>query len=175
MKIYIPKHIRSLPIIDNLRRMMSEYSKRKTEKGEDIDSFSGYKDSLKVDPVYKFLSLVFPEGWTDKETKLTYLSNLFYRVKGTYKVIDFLVSFGVLGSWEGPEGKATYNGRKIVVYIPKIKFDRDLYCTYLKNFLDTLLFFDELFIEIGEIDMEVKGDVSSRIEHGTFNYRCYEG
>ena len=64
MKIYIPKHIRSLPIIDNLRRMMSEYSKRKTERGEDIDSFSGYKDSLKVDPVYKFLSLVFPEGGT---------------------------------------------------------------------------------------------------------------
>lgn len=172
MKIYIPKHIRSIPIIDSLRKMMLEYSKRKKET---VDSFSGYKDSLKVDPVYQFLNLVYPEGWEDKDTKLAYLSNLFYRVKGTYKVIDFLVSFGILGSWEEPAGKATYNGRKISIYIPKIKYDRDLYCTYLKNFLDALLFFDELFIEVGEIEMEVKGDVSSRIEHNTFNYRYYEG
>lgn len=171
MKIYIPKHIRSLPIIDNLRKMMSAY-----KSDQEVDSFSGYRDSLRVDPVYKFLSLVYPNTWKNKDVDLAYLSNLFYRVKGTYKVIDFLVSFGILGNWETFTGeKASYNGRKIVIFVPKITFDKELYCTYLKNFLETLLFFDELYIEIGEIEIEVKGDISSTIESGNFNYRHYEG
>lgn len=171
MKIYIPKHIRSLPIIDNLRKMMSAY-----KSDQQVDSFSSYRDFLKVDPVYKFLNLVYQGGNEDKDVVLSYLSTLFYRVKGTYKVIDFLVSFGILGDWKTVKGeKATYSGRKITVYIPKISLDKDLYCTYLKNFLGALLFFEELYIEIGEIDIDIKGDISSTIESGNFNYNYYEG
>lgn len=153
--------------------MMAEYSKNKVET---VDSFSGYKDSLKIDPVYRYLNLVYPEGWENKESNLSYLSNLFYRVKGTSKVIDLLVSFGILGSWEEPVGEASYNGRRVEVYVPSISFDRDLYCTYLKEFLENLLFFDHLKITVGEITVEVEDtDSTPRIEHNTFNYRIYEG
>lgn len=54
MKIYIPKHLRSIPIIGKFCNIIKAYSEGSQTS---VDPFSSYQFSLKNDPVKKFLDL----------------------------------------------------------------------------------------------------------------------
>ena len=83
MKIYIPSHLRKIGLIDMMYQMISHYT---TLLESSEDSFDDYHYILKIDPVRKFLNLVYPNSWPEeiKEETITYLSSMFYSVKGTF-------------------------------------------------------------------------------------------
>ena len=149
---------------------------------DDSDSFSDYRYTLKTDPVRKFLNLIYPSDWRtrDGETvtkeKINYLSSLFYSVKGTFKVLDYITAFGILTDWTTKDTTSvlTYTARKISVKVKSISVDKNLFCDYFEKFLCALLYFDELDISVDKVITEITDSAVSSINHGLWFYQYYK-
>lgn len=169
MKVYIPNHLRKITIIDQLARMIQEYSTNYYE--ESTDSFGDYYYSLKNDPVSKFLTLCISEDSIGKdqnyEDVINYLSRLFYSVKGTVKVFEYMKSFlGLQFS-----GDIIYTTEYIEFNLSNVSLsDENLFYESLKNFLDALLYYKELRTNIGTVNLVLTGNINNYV--GT-NLECY--
>lgn len=174
MKIYIPSHLRNIGVIEMLYQMI----KNTPDTADSTDSFSDYRYTLRTDPVRKFLNLTYPSAWSeqDKENKINYLSSLFYSVKGTFKVLDYIIAFGILSDWEDRDSvnKITYSSRKISIHLKSIGTDKTLFCDYLEKFLCALLYFDELDITIDEISSDIADNAVISINSGYSYYTNYD-
>lgn len=210
MKLYIPEHLKSVPVIKQLWEMVKSYSNDLKWNSEIPGSFDDYQFSLKTDPVISFLDLVLPKwvdvirgdestrydpdkgtvykiwegelidtGYWDSETllpliererkkKINYLSSLLYSVKGTFKVLEYLKQFGILG--DSKILGLTYTTKSIEIRIDAIKVDRDLFFSMLEAFLGALLYFEELTIKVGESKIELGGNLKVNIDTGEFYY-----
>ena len=175
MKIYIPSHLRKIGLIDMMYQMISHYT---TLLESSEDSFDDYHYILKIDPVRKFLNLVYPNSWPEeiKEETITYLSSMFYSVKGTFKVLDYLVNYGILSGWTNKDvtSQISYSSRKVSISIALVTQDEKLFCEYLEQFLCALLYFDELEISIEKIETEVNDRSTTSINHKASFYQYYE-
>lgn len=169
MKLYIPSHLRKIEIIDQMAKMIQEYSTNYYEST--TDSFDDYYYSLRTDPVKKFLNLCIPEDSIDEsqdyEDVINYLSRLFYSVKGTVKVFDYMRSFLNLGF----EGDIVYTTRYIEFNLTNITLsDENLFYESMRDFLNALLYFQELRVNIGTINLILTGNIDNFVGS---NLTCY--
>lgn len=198
MKVYIPKHLRTIPIINKLYNIIDAYSKWNHQYQ---DSFSDYQFSLKTDPVLRFLGVTkvgnnikFMDGsenytWTGgnsvvresdgeiifdderllkiaeetKKSELLYLTTLFYSVKGTYVVFEYLKKFDVLKL-----GKITYTTKIIKLEIEEIpgNLEKDYFCDLFEEFLAALLYFEKLYIIIDSVKLDINAVADTTIGIG---------
>lgn len=89
-------HLMELPILQQLVKMYEEYQGGYYEDSE--SSYQSYYSSSDIDPVRDFVeTLVGPtleeETEADYENVLNYITRMFYSVKGTTKVFDYMERF----------------------------------------------------------------------------------
>lgn len=169
MKIYIPKHLREIKIIEQLYQMMTSYGEQAVDE---IDSFSDFQWSLSNDPVKRFLGLCIPkkddQTSEDYSSNINYLATLFYSVKGTYKVFDYLLYYSVIDS---DKSKINYTARSISIEIGEILVGKDLFCSAMEDFLKTLLYFESLEIIINSAGINLEGSIVNHLGHGEIYYQ----
>lgn len=200
MNIYIPKYLRErVKIVDQLYNMIREYYDEYSKTTEP-DSFDQFRFSRRNDYVVRFLDYVIPlkyttaeingetvsvEDKTTRETALNYLSKLFYSVKGTYKVLDYLIDYNILNAdnnwWDLNNSNSnkvdiSYTARSIDIKVDKLPdgLDRELYCDYLEKFLCALLYFEFLTINIGEMSSSMSERTEVHLNRGQSFYQAYE-
>lgn len=135
MKIYIPKHLESLEIIKNLRDLIKGYGANPIENSNSstINKFQ--------DPVKNFISIC-SNGKLD-EVMLGYYSNIFYCVKGTGKVFNYLIELIKLCN-EDIEISCTYNMESIKIELSRIPYSNEvIFRDSLMDFLSNLIYFKE--------------------------------
>lgn len=169
MKVYIPSHLRKIEIVDQMARMIQEYSTNYYVSN--TDSFDDYYYSLRNDPVKKFLNLCISEdsigGDQNYEDVINYLSRLFYSVKGTIKVFDYMRSFLNLKF----EGDIVYTTKYIEFNLADITLsDENLFYESMRDFLEALLYFQELRVNIGTVNLILTGNIDNFVGS---NLTCY--
>ena len=180
MKIYIPSHLRELELVDRLCKMIEVYS---TGYYEDYNtSFSDfYEFYLKSDPVRKFLSMMIEkkEGQSEEEyeDQINYISSLFYNVKGTPKVLDYIIKY--LGNVINFDSSTpiTYNGTYLTLVIDSISIrDENLFFDSFLNFLDALLYFDRdnSMIKIKSASLIINSELKNYVDVNLINYVEYD-
>ena len=95
MIIYIPKHIRNIGVVNTMCELIEGYNGSVYES-----NFNNYYYYLNTDPVNRFLHICISESDIGNEEKynnvINYISKLFYSVKGTLKVFDFMKKLPML-------------------------------------------------------------------------------
>jgi len=200
MNIFIPKYLRErVKIIDQLYNMIRAYYEEYSQTKEE-DSFDQFRFSRRNDYVVRFLDYVIPtkyittevngetitvEDKTTRETALNYLSKLFYSVKGTYKVLDYLIDYNILNADENwwnlnslnnNKVDISYTARSIDIKVDKLPdgLDRELYCDYLEKFLCALLYFEFLTINIGKMSTSMSEKTEVYLNRGQSFYQAFE-
>lgn len=182
MKIYIPKHLRNLKLIDNLARMIEEYSRTQTQSSS--DSFGNYYEALSEDPVEKFVRLAFTKERFEQGIKtgsrsslnftpyqsydevIKYLTKLFYSVKGTPKVGEYITKYLI------DTESIYYDGSKVGIYIDTIDLeDEGEWSSSFEGFLNSLLYFEELALNMKQVNMEIKEKLDNNLGS---NLVCYK-
>lgn len=166
MKVYIPKYLRKIKIIDQLYNIILSYSEVAQEPG---DAFSDYRYRQKTDPVRAFLNSQVPEEvgqdgkvyvkGTDQlyQSVVTYLAELFYEVKGTTKVFDYMTEY--LGLGDTGEDWYRYSPQRLEITLNTTKIsDIAQFNQLLTEFLRSLLYFGELSIN-GSIELKVSEEL----------------
>ena len=200
MNIFIPKYLRErVKIIDQLYNMIRAYYEEYSQTKEE-DSFDQFRFSRRNDYVVRFLDYVIPtkyittevngetitvEDKATRETALNYLSKLFYSVKGTYKVLDYLIDYDILNADENwwnlnnlnnNKVDISYTARSIDIKVDKLPdgLDRELYCDYLEKFLCALLYFEFLTINIGKMSTSMSEKTEVYLNRGQSFYQAFE-
>lgn len=200
MNIFIPKYLRErVKIIDQLYNMIRAYYEEYSQTKEE-DSFDQFRFSRRNDYVVRFLDYVIPtkyittevngetitvEDKATRETALNYLSKLFYSVKGTYKVLDYLIDYNILNADENwwnlnnlnnNKVDISYTARSIDIKVDKLPdgLDRELYCDYLEKFLCALLYFEFLTINIGKMSTSMSEKTEVYLNRGQSFYQAFE-
>ena len=175
MKIYIPEHLRELPIIKNLYELIVGYQESGNYE-EYVSNFSDfYGFYLMSDPVKRFIQYVIPMGATEDGevyiNKITYLSQLFYCVKGTHQVIEYFIKFFGHGAYLDINN-IEYNGRNLKIELNNISVpDEKYFNDLLKDFFTSLLYFESFGSIVTELNLEIKDEVESNISSKNINYR----
>lgn len=166
MKIFIPKYLRSIKIIDQLYNLVRIYGEITSEPS---DIFSNYRYTIKTDPVRAFLNSRIPEEIGEdglsyvKGTNqlyhnvVTYLAELFYEVKGTTKVFDYMTEYLDLGSTTDVWYKYSPQRLEMTLNTSGIT-DTAQFSQLLTNFLGSLLYFSELSIN-GSVELTVSEEL----------------
>lgn len=180
MKLFIPQYLRSIKILDQLYNIVKAYSESASEPD---DSFSDYYYTLKTDPVRVFLhSQIEEEVGEDgqiyvKGTKqlyqsvITYLAELFYEVKGTVKVFDYMTEYLGLGSTTTTWYKYSPQRLEITLSTTGVS-DVSQFYTNLTNFLEALLYFAELSIN-GSVELKISEELKMYYGAGLKGYTIY--
>lgn len=167
MKIYIPKHLRNIEIIDQLYRMIEDYEEQyssvvSTQQG----SFDDYYIYSGSDPVKNFLRLCIPKSSLpdnqDYEEVINYLSKLFYSVKGTIQVFNYMIQYLPLDF----DGEIIYDSGEITVNFENLSVENEsLFYELLKKFLDALIYYTRLNTNIcsGSIDLTIQNKFQNYI------------
>lgn len=94
MKIYIPSHLRSLRLVDQMCKMIEKYQESYKST---VDPYYYYYTSLDYDPVKKFLGICLANSnkpIDEVEIIINYLTNLFYCVVGGKdKIFEYLKNY----------------------------------------------------------------------------------
>ena len=175
MKLYIPKHLRKLKIIDDMCKLIQGY----VDEGmlEDrTTAFDNYHYYLKVDPVKRFLHMCI-NRWDDEdreenyESVITYLSKLFYSVKGTVKVLDYMKRYLNLNIIE-----STYTVEVLILTIEEVTLvdiDEKIFYEALIDFLKALLYFKNITITVELINLHISNELSNYLGTGVVTYEEY--
>ena len=170
MNIYIPPHLRKIGILKNLCDIITEYSKNYVSTGTSFDDYQTY---LKIDPVLRFISLCISEDEVDQDykTTLNYLTHLFYSIKGTTKVFDYMHSFLGLQF----EGDIVYTSKVLSFSLSGIKgSDASLFNSYLKEFIESLLYFETMDYKLSEISITIKSDTEAYTSNNIITYKRFK-
>lgn len=168
MKIFIPKNLTNIEIISQLKKMIDGYADYYKKTNTSFDNYYYY---LKNDDVKRFISLCISEDSIDKSQEysevINYISRLFYSVKGTPLVFDYI-------------GKYLNIKIKNIVYTAEtISFEVEEITTYnintfinsLRNFLSALLYYGELTSTIEMINLIIKGEIHTNVSSGIIRYK----
>lgn len=177
MKVYIPNHLKNLTIIDQLSKLIQGYSEYYEET---YNSFDDYYYSLRNDPVKKFISICIPSldnKDQSYEDVVNYISRLFYSVKGTIKVFEYMKNYLGLVF----EGDLVYTTKYIKFKLGELTLsDENLFYESLESFLNSLLYFQKLEILSDSINLVLKGEINNYVgveldSFNKFNADIYEG
>ena len=194
MDLYIPQHLRRIKLLEHLIVLLQDYRRK-----EEVESFDKYREILKTDPVKRFLDLVLflnekreiedvenriSEGEnvsTEEKERIeeikqwrrnciNYITTLFYSVKGTFKVIHFIIDYKVLDlDYISDEDRGIdYTVSKIEIRLRSIppNMDDELFCKSLEEFLCALLYFGTFHLEINNVITEINDNTTSSIDKG---------
>lgn len=172
MKIYIPEHLRKLDIIDQLYLMISEYSSIYADDNINQTSLSDYQKTLISDPVKNFIRLCINKedirDDEDYEEVINYLSKLFYSVKGTIKVFEYMSKFLNLDL----DGDIIFDSKEITINFKSLNVSNEsLFFNSLRLFLDSLICYIKLNTNISSINLTVEGEF---INYVGGNIRSYK-
>lgn len=173
MKIYIPEHLRKIDIINQLYLMINEYSITYGSTNQYRQtSLSDYQKTLSSDPVKNFIKLCISENNIredeDYEEVINYLSKLFYSVKGTIKVFEYMSKFLNLDL----DGDIIFDSKEVTINFKSLNVSNEsLFYNYLKLFLDSLICYTKLNTNISSIDLTIDGEF---INYVGGNIRSYK-
>lgn len=178
MRLFVPEHLRNIVVVKQLCKLIEGYADYYEESVE--SSFDDYEYYMRTDPVKKFINLCLPEekvyegvnGWNrdqEYESVVNYLASLFYSVKGTYTVFDYMQKYLNL---EFIGGDIIYTPRYVEFSLDTLNInDENLFYTTLKDFLDALLYYQELNVNIGKVNLSIENRLVSYINGGAVVYR----
>lgn len=172
MRIYIPQHLKKLGIFRDLGRMVEEYEKTYQNP---TSSFTDYQNYMKIDPVLRFVSFCIKQedGQTDEEyiAILNYVTRLFYSVRGTRRVLDYV------GRYLGIKfiGNPIYTVKTISFSIANQTewYDVSLFNSYLLDFLSTLLYYESISYKV-DLNLEITETKDMYMGIGLKTYKIYK-
>ena len=173
MKIFIPIYLRDIPVISQLVQIYTKYSESYLE--EPKSSMDDYRESLKRDPVKYFVSMCFSEEELGERysSVVNYISKLFETVKGTKVVFDYMKKY--LNHYLDIQGDPIYTGQYINIQFGQITVtDEELFYTSLRNFLSSLLVFEDLITNIGDLGLTIKDEITNYVAADVICYKKYD-
>lgn len=162
MNIYIPRYLRKIKVVDDLCNMLTEYAEF-YEPGEQVDNI--------VDPVEKFLN-VLCRPVDGEEIDYKYLSHLFYSVKGTIKVLEYMKELLNL------DLTYSYSTKLLQINVDKVELtlvDEGTFRNMFIDFLNALLYFKDLDLSIDVVDMHLTSELPSYTGLGVILVNKVEG
>ena len=170
MNIYIPKHIRKLGVVSKMCDLIEGYSVVYSP-----GSFDDYYEYLKSDPVERFIKFCIPESsWTGPEeykSCISYLSRLFYSTKGTYQVLEYMKKYLDLRITD-----IKYTTKYLKLEISEVTLrdiDEKVFYDSLFDFLEALLYFENLDIKIGIINLMLGNTLRNNVSGCIVTYKSY--
>lgn len=181
MIIYIPNHLEKLPIIEQFSKMVQGYSELQQDSLAISGSFDYYYSYYSNDYIRKFieLSLNLNKDYNDsgsidsedseiRENIINYLVKLFYSVKGTNKVFEYMKEF------LGIEfiGDIRYTINEVAFEIAEVTtLDISVYIKTMKEFLSALLFYYDLDLIIDLMNLKLKEILSLSVSADIQKYK----
>jgi hypothetical protein len=168
MKIFIPKNLTNIEIISQLKKMIDGYEDYYEETSNPFDNYYYY---LKNDDVKRFISLCLDETKIDSSQEysevLNYICRLFYSVKGTPLVFDYIEKY--LGI---KLNNIVYTTETISFEIEKVEtYNINTFINSFKNFLNALLYYGDLKSSIEMINLIIRGEIHSNVSTGIIRYK----
>ena len=180
MELYIPENLKRITVVNQLCKMVEDYANYYEE--EPADSFDDYDFYLSYDPVKRFINLCIPgpdedenfyEKWEstqDYDTLVNYLSRLFYSVKGTRLVLEYMQKYLDLEF----VGDIVYSPGYISFKLETINIsDEARFRDLLEDFLDALLFWEYLDVNIAKLSLNIDNKITSYIQGGVVTYKIH--
>ena len=171
MRIYIPQHLKKLGIFRDLGRMIEEYEKIYQSP---ISSFTDYQNYMKIDPVLRFVSFCIKQGEDQSEEEyqavLSYVTRLFYSVRGTRRVFDYISRY--LGIRFVGDPVYTIKTISFSIENDTAWYDVSLFNTYLIEFLDYLLYYESLNYKVN-FNLEITETKDFYCGIGAKTYKIY--
>ena len=169
MNVFIPHHLRNIPIIEQLYTMIESYSTY--IENQDLGSFDNYYNYLTIDPVKAFVRLNIKESDISKEedyeSVINYITRLFYSVKGTIKVFEFMSKYLKLNLKEDFH----YSPRYVKVSFSCINTVNDtIFYKTLEEFLKALLYFSDYETNITTNDLIINDTIESFVGSNIVTY-----
>lgn len=172
MRIYIPQHLKNLGIFRDLGRMIEEYE---STYETPVSSFSGYQSYMKIDPVLRFVSFCIKkeEDQSDSEYQaiLNYVTRLFYSVRGTKRVFDYISRYLGINF----VGEPIYTVKSISFSIANNTewYDVSLFNSYLVEFLNYLLYYESLNYKV-DLSLKIIENKDFYLGIGVKTYKIYQ-
>lgn len=180
MNIYIPRHIREIGVVSKMCELIEKYADSKMYVDNTSSSFNNYYYYLKADPINRFLHFCIPESdWIENEDQhpgqeyesvISYLSRLFYSVKGTYQVLEYMNKYLNLGM------TYTYTVKTLDLTISEVTLsdiDEKIYYNALMDFLKALLYFDSAVITIDLVKLQLSNTLRNYTGAHIVTYKEY--
>lgn len=173
MRIYIPQHLREVEIIDQLYQMIAAYGEEYSS--DSTDSFENYQSSLASDPVKKFLEYCISEEDMgedqDYDEVINYLAELFYSVKGTIKIFDYMERYLNLNL----DGDILYDSNEVTINFVDLDVSNEtLFYELLTDFLDALIYYTNLNTNIGTTNLNIENSITAYVGGSLRSYRKIE-
>lgn len=180
MNIYIPKHIRNIGVVSKMCELIEKYADSKMYVDNTSNSFNNYYYYLKTDPVNRYLHFCIPESdWIENEEQhpgqeyesvISYLSRMFYSVKGTFQVLEYMKKYLNL------EMTYNYTVKNLSITISEVTLsdiDEGIYYNALMDFLKALLYFDSAVITINLINLQLSNTLRNYTGVHIVTYKEY--
>lgn len=171
MRIYIPQHLKKLGIFRDLGRIIEKYE---SEYEDSASSFDSYQSYMKIDPVLRFVNFCIKKEDSQSEDEyqaiLDYVTRLFYSVRGTRRVFDYMSRYlGIKFV-----GSPVYTIKTISFSIANDTswYDISLFNSYLLEFLDCLLYYEELNYKV-DFGINIKETKDFYFGLGALTYKIY--
>lgn len=174
MNIYIPKHLRKLKVVDDMCKLIQGYADSDYSK-ETSASFDDYFYYLKVDPVKRFLYFCI-DSWSNNEGReenyesvIKYISKLFYSVKGTVKVLEYMQRYLNLEITN-----IIYSVEVLSFTIKEVNLvdiDEKIFYDSLIAFLEALLYFKSVDIRVELINLHLSNELNNYVGAGIITYK----
>lgn len=182
--IYIPNHLKKLKIISDFYNMLTTYETENPLRTSDDFLVGDIDEVVKVnqgDPVYYFTwcilrDKVLSEGNDEKylHNIVTYITKLFYCVKGTMKVFDFMEKYLHL---DFAESARFENGNTLVFKLSSISgFSSEFSVNFdnaLRKFLSRLIYSSSLGHFYENIELVIEGDLKQTISSNVKVYKIF--
>lgn len=166
MTLYIPPHLRKIGILGKMCQVIEAYGEQYQEKPGSFDDYQLY---LKIDPVKRFIGMCL----SSTPEIINYLTRCFYELSGTTRVLDLLVE-GYLSPILLLDYKYTVD--RLYLHFSELtsSFDEGLFYDNLREFLDALLYFGDLKIDIDGLTLNLEGTINSALSPGIKCYGYYK-
>lgn len=159
-------------------QLIEAYTKEGKYVDNTIDTFNNYYYYLNTDPVNKFLHFCILESdWSkdhpneDYESVISYVSRLFYSVKGTCKVFEFMKKYLNLKITD-----IVYTVQNLSFTIEEIELsdiDEKVFYDSLIDFLEALLYFGKADIKIELIKLKLSNTLHNYTGANIVTYKEY--
>lgn len=183
MKIYIPPHIKKLGIVRDLCSMVTKYAELNVDAQKGSLDYYYYYKTLSYDSVKSFIGICMyysdPDNSSRTEDNINYLTNLFYAVKGTDKIFDYLTRFLDIKFENYVYDISTgelYINLDIETYNGIFKSDEETFKNSFEKFLKALLYVKNLSINVSikEVDNLLSINVENNLDlYYKVNYHNY--
>lgn len=189
MKIRIDPHLSKLEVIQQLKALIVEYGRARSngEIQESTYSFSDYLYQKSLDPVKRFLMLCIPEDSLESgvnyDQMINYWASKFQSFRGTVKIFEFLEELSdIMGIklGNGNFGESNYVAPYIYnITTLEINFtevntsDINLFTSSSIEFFKSLLYYQELKDTYETIELELFSELNINLSGGVEFFSTY--